>query len=187
MPSANDIVNQALQLVGDDSPPIGGTAPTFDNSKAGQAAQRLYAPTVAEVGRLFEWDFARRQVALTVSGTAPVGYAYQYLYPTNGIQVWQIRPATVTDPNNPAPSNWVVGNAVVGGNMTKVIWANLADAVAVYNNNPGPEVWDPGFVEAVARLLASKFAMAVAGRPETASNLLESFNSFVNAARGRQD
>lgn len=187
MPTAADVVNQALQMVGNDQPPVQGTSPTFDNSKGGVAAQQLYVPTVQEVGRLFEWDFARRTVALVLSGNAaPVGYSFEYTYPSNGIEVWQLMPATISDPNNPLPVNYAIGNATVSGSQQRVIWTDLANAMAVYNNNPGPEVWDATFLEAVVRLLASKFAMAVAGRPETAENLLQSFNAFINAAKGRQ-
>lgn len=180
-----DVVNEALQMVGDNQPAVGGTAPNFDPSAAGIAAKNLYAPTVATVARLFEWDMARSTVALTLGGTAPSPWAFQYLYPTNGIEVWQIMPTTITDPNNPRPYNWVIANAVVAGAQKKVIHTNLAGALAVYNNNPGPDVWDATFRQAVVRLLASEFAMAVAGRPETSANLLESFNAFVNAAKGR--
>lgn len=183
-PSAS-VVNQALQMVGDNMPAVAGVAPTFDDSTAGIAAQKLYAPAVATVGRLFEWDMARNTVALVVSGAAPFPWALQYLYPTNGLEVWQVMPATLTDANNPLPINWVVANAIVSGAQRKVIHTNLAGAVAVYNNNPGPDVWDATFREAVVRLLASEFAMAVVGRPETSANLLESFNAFVSAAKGR--
>jgi hypothetical protein len=180
-----DIVNQALQMVGDNMPAVQGNSPTFDDSTAGQAAQRLYAPAVATVGRLFEWDMARRTVVLTLSGGAPFPWDFQYLYPTNGLEVWQVMPGGLSDPNNPLPTTWVVANAVVSSAERKVIHTNVADAVAVYNNNPGPDVWDAGFREAVVRLLASEFAMAVAGRPETSQNLLQSFNAFVTAAKSR--
>ena len=180
-----DIVNQALQLVGDNMPLVQGNAPTFDDSTGGKAAQRLYAPAVATVARLFEWDMARRTVALAIAGTAPFPWDYQYLYPSNGVEIWQVMPASITDPNNPLPTTWVVANTVVGSAERKVIHTNVPNAVAVYNNNPGPDVWDPGFREAVVRLLGSEFAMAVAARPETSKNLLESFNAFVNAFKTR--
>ena len=187
MPTDADIVNQALQMVGDNQPAVEGTSPTFDNSTAGIAAQELYVPTVRTVGRLFEWDMARNTVALVLSGnTAPFPWALEYLYPTNGIEVWQVMPPTLADPYNPLPINWVTANTLVTGTQRKVIQTDLASAVAVYNNNPGPDVWDPLFTEAVVRLLASKFAQAVAGKPQTAADLLESFNAFVGAAKTRE-
>lgn len=187
MPTTSaDIVNQALQMIGDNQPMVQGTSPTFDNSPGGVAAQKLYVATVQEVGRLFEWDFARKNIALSLSGNvAPVGWTYEYRYPTNGIEVWQLMPASLSDPNNPLPINWVVANNIVGGEQVRVIHTDLVSARAVYNNDPRPEAWDATFTESVVRLLASKFAMALAGRPETAQNLLDSFNNFVNAAKSR--
>lgn len=187
MTTETDIVNQALQLIGDNQPEVSGNAPDFDSSPGGIAAARLYVPAVQTVGRLFEWDMARNTVALTLSpNAAPFPWSIEYRYPTNGIEVWQIAPASLSDPNNPLPINWAVGNVLINNVQSKVIWTNQAGALAIYNNNPGPDVWDAGFREAVVRLLASEFAVAVAGRPETAANLLESFNSFVAAAKTRE-
>lgn len=183
-----DVVNEALYMIGDRVPLVTGTAPIFDDSSAGKSAAQIYAPTVATVARLFEWDMARSTVALVLSGNvAPFPWALEYRYPANGIQVWQIMPASLADPNNPLPVNWVAANAIVGGIQRKVIQTDLVGALAVYNNNPGPDVWDPGFHEAVVRLLASKFAESVAGKPETAANLLTSFNAFVDVAKSRSD
>lgn len=188
-----DIVNQAVNLIGDDIPPVTGVAPTFDDSTAGKAAQKLYYLCVNAVGRQFGWDFARRQVALTASGNSapfPLGYLFEYLYPTNGIQVWQLLP-DMTDPdfdaNNPAPVNWTTGNALVSAAQTKVIWTNVEDAVAVYNNNPIPALWDSLFQMAVVRLLASAMAMAIAGKPDVAQAMLESGSAFESLGETRQD
>lgn len=184
--TSTQVVNQALQMVGDNMPAVQGTSPTFDDSDAGQAAQALYVPTVEAVARLFEWDMARTTATLVLSGNvAPWPWAFEYLYPVGGIEIWQLLPEALSDANNPLPVNWTVANAVVATLQRRVIQTDLPSAKAVYNNNPRPEAWDSLFTEAVTRLLASKFAMAVAGRPETAENLLQSFNAFVQAAKGR--
>lgn len=186
MTSATDIVNQAIQLIGDNQPPVTGNAPNFDSSPAGKAAAALYAPCVQTVGRRFGWDFARNLVALALSGNpASALWPFEYLYPANGVQVWQLVPALLADPNNPLPVNWSVGNAVVGGTQKKVIWTDLAVAQAVYNNNPNENTWDPLFREAVVRQLASEFAMALAGKPDTAQGLLESGNAYEGAGEAR--
>jgi hypothetical protein len=182
------VVNQAIMLLGDDQPPVTGVFPTFDDSPAGIAAQRLYGPTVQTVARLFGWDFERNIVALAASGnTAPIGWAFEYLYPTMGIEVWQLMPAVLTDPNNPLPQNWSVGNTLVSGTPTKVIWSNLAAAIAAYANQPGPAVWDPVFRESVVRQLASAMAVAIAGKQDTARDLLDQAGGFIQAGTGRPD
>jgi hypothetical protein len=184
--TSNDIANRAILMVGDNQPPVTGVAPTFDDSTAGQALQYLYAPCVAMVQRQFEWDASRNTVSLTLSGNAaPAGWIYEYLYPTNGIEVWQLQPATLGDPNNPLPQNWIVANALVSGTQRKVIQSNLINAVAIYNNNPSEDTWDSLFSESVVRLLASELAIAIAGKPETSQLGLESGSAFLNVAKGR--
>ena len=184
--TSNDIVNQALQMMGNNAPTVTGNAPTFDTSPAGKAAALLYAPCVAYVARQFEWDFARTTVALTPSGNAaPAPWTQEYLYPPAAVQIWQLKPATLADPNDPLPTNWVRGNVLVTGTQTSVIWTDVASAVAIYNDNPGPNVWDPGFREAVVRLLASEFAIALAGRPDTSLVLFQTAGQVGGAARSR--
>jgi hypothetical protein len=187
--TSNDLANQALQLIGDDQPFVTGIAPTFDNSAAGKALQKLYAPCVATVQRQFGWDASRNIVALVPTDTPvpPMGWAFEYAYPANGIEVWQVMPHTPADPNNPLPVNWDVGNNVVDSNQVKVIWTNQASAFAVYNNNPTEAVWDSLFREEVVRLLASELAVALAGKPETAQGLIESASAFGSLGEQRPD
>lgn len=187
--TSNDVANEAIVLIGDDQPFVNGVAPTFDNSAAGKALQKLYAPCVATVQRQFGWDASRNAVALTASGNTPAmpGWAYEFLYPSNGIEVWQLMPATLTDPNNPLPVNWDVGNNLVSGTQTKVIWTNLQNAQAIYNNNPSENTWDALFRESVVRLLASELAIALAGKPDTSQLLLDSGAAFGNLGEQRPD
>lgn len=182
-----DIVNQAITLSGDNQAPVTGSAPNFDSSTAGKAAALLYVPTVQAVGRQFGWDFARNTAALVTTGnTARFPWSFEWLYPTNGIQVWQLIPPDA-DPFDPSPINWNVGNTLVAAVQKKVIWTNFDEPLAVFNNAPSPDVWDVEFTEAVVRLLGSKFALALGGNPSIAAALLESGGAFESIAEGRQD
>ncbi len=184
--TSNDIANQAIQLMGDNQPPVTGQAPTFDTSPAGVALSKLYSACVQTVARQFEWDMARNTVNLTLSGNpAPFPWTYEYLYPTNGVEVWQLAPASLSDANNPLPTNWVVANSVVTGQQQRVIQTNLQNALAIYNNNPNENTWDAGFREAVVRLLASELALALSGKPDTAQMLLTSGSAFEAIAERR--
>lgn len=186
--TSNDIANQAVQLIGDNQPAVTGFAPTFDSSTAGKALAQIYGPVVQTIGRQFAWDMARHTIALTLSGnTAPLPWAFEYLYPTNGIEVWQIIPATFADPNNPLPVLWAVSNDVVAGVQQRVVLTNVASARCVYNNNPNENTWDSIFREAVVRLLASELAMAVAGKPDAAQMYLETGSAFANLGEARED
>lgn len=186
MTTSTDIANQALQFMGGNQPPVTGVAPTFDNSASGIALQKLYTPCVQTVARQFQFDFARNTAALTLSGNpAPFPWAFEYIYPTNGVQVWQVMPMALSDLNNPLPINWDVANSIVAGVQRRVIHTNLAAAQVVYNNAPGENAWDSLFREAVVRLLASELAMALAGKPDAAQQYLESGGAFESAAEGR--
>lgn len=195
MTTAVDIVNQAINLIGDDQPPVTGVYPTFDSSTAGKAAAQLYGLCVRSVGRQFGWDFARNQVTLTLTpNAAPLGYSFEYAYPMFGgqvaVQIWQLLPDVTApnfDLNNPIPVNWTVGNAVVNGTQSKVIWSSVANARAVCNNNPNENTWDPLFQQAMVRLLASAMAMAIAGKPDVAESMLNSGSAFESLGETRQD
>jgi hypothetical protein len=182
------IVNQALKIFGNDGPVVTGNYPNFDSSPAGQAAAQLYAPAVATIGRQFGWDFSRQNVALSTTGnTPPVGWGYEYVYPTSALELRQVQPSSVVDANNPLPQNWSVGNVTVSGTPAKVIWSNLVSASAVVTNNPLPTTWDPLFQEAVVRLLASQFAQALAGKLESSNSLLEQSGGFTQVGMTRPD
>lgn len=189
MATAADVVNEALQLMGGDIPPVTGTAPSFDNSTAGKVASKVYVPTVAAVMRQGEFDFARAIVALVLTGNpAPLLYAYEYGYPPNAIQVWQLSPAPADrDPNDPLPINFNVANALVSGTQVRVIQTNQPNAYAIYNNFPNENTWSADFRQGVVRLLASVMAMALGGKPDLAQSLLESASAFEQVAEQRRN
>lgn len=187
--TSNTVANQAIFLIGGNSPPVSGFAPNFDNSAAGKALASIYVPTVQAVQRQFGWDASRRQVALVASGNpGPFlagQFALEFLYPGNGIEVWEVQPATPSDKNDPLPYNSTVGNTLVNGVQTKVIWTDVVAPVAIYNNQPTEAVWDSLFTEAVVRAIASKLAEALSGRPETASLLGQTSQQVAGINTGR--
>ena len=186
--SSTQVANQAIQLVGNNLPLITGVAPGFDSSPNGIAMAQIYGPTVATVMRQFAWDFGRNTEALVLTGnTAPFPWAYEYTYPADALEILQVMPASLSDVNNPLPINWSIGNDEVSSVQTKVIFCNLASAQVVYNNGPEESLWDSLFVESVVRLLASKMAMAIAGRADTATALLQSGSAFETLGEQRGD
>lgn len=187
---SNAVANEAIQLMGGNQSRVQGQWPGFDNSANGKALQLIYMPTVRTVARQFGWDFARNLVALTLSGNpAPFPFTggFEYLYPGNGVQVWQLMPAALDDPFNPLPVNWSIGNTLVNGVQTKVIWSPLASARAAYNNSPTEATWDPLFRESVVRLLASVLSTATAGKPDLAQSFLDSGAAFESLGEKRTD
>jgi len=181
-----DIVNRAIDLIGNNQAPVTGTYPNFDTSTAGIAAKILYPGVVQTIMRQFAWDFGRsKPTVLVVTGnTPPPQWAFEYTYPADGLEIRQVMPTTIVDANDPVPVNWTVGNVLVTSTPTKVIWTNQASALCVYSNQPPPSIWDAGFTEAVVRLLASEMAMAIPGRPDVSQKMLESAQGFEALAEG---
>lgn len=190
MTTATDIVNQALWEMGGNQPPVTGNAPDFDASTAGKAAKYLYAACVQTVQRQFSWDASRKTIELVLTGNAaPYPWTYEYGYPPSGIEVWQLSPMSEIDPNDPLPVNYVIANSVYGAPPAqgRVIQTNLQNAQAIYNNNPSENTWDALFREAVVRLLASEFSLAIGGKPDQAQSILQSGSAFESIGEGRRD
>ncbi len=187
--NSTSIVNEALQLIGDDGPAVTGVWPNFDGSTNGNIAMTIYGPAVQAAMRAHNYDFARTVVTLALSGNvAPLGWAYEYIYPASAIQLWQVTPTfPLADPNDPLPTRWNVGTAVVNTAQTKVIWSDTQSAEAVINGGPPESTWDASFRAAVVRLLAAEFAMAGAGKPDVAQGYLESFSAFDALADRRSE
>jgi hypothetical protein len=184
--NSNDIANEAVVMMGGNAPAITGVAPNFDSSTLGKIAARIYASTVAMIARQFAWDFARTVAALATSGNAaPFPWTYEYVYPAGCVQVWQIAPAALVDPNNPLPTEWAIGVAQIAGVQSKVIWSNVQTAQAIFNGNPAESTWDALFRQSVVRALASAFAMGAAGKPDVAQTMLEGAGTFESLGERR--
>jgi hypothetical protein len=188
--TSNQVANIAIDLMGDNTPAVTGFAPTFDSSPAGVALATIYGPTVQAVEREFGWDFARRIFTPTLTANSPVsflpGLTLEYLYPPFAVEIWQLLDPSNTDPNDPLPTVWTVGNNLVSGVQSKVIWTNVVGAQLVLNNNPTESVWDALFTESVTRMLASKLAMSLSGRPDTEQSFLQSSVAAAKANETRQ-
>ena len=185
--TSNDIANQALVDVGWNKVQVTGVAPTFDNTTVGLILQRIYQPCVAAVLRSYPFECGKQiGKTLTLSGnTAPGIFAYEYLYPPNCVQFLQLMPAS-PDPNDPLPQFWDVGNNLVSGVMTKVIWTNLQNAAGAFTVTPIENIWDAGLVQAVVKRLGRDLAFALS-KPETAQMLTEDMMQEVALAMSRTD
>lgn len=187
--SPAEIVNRATVYMGgfDSNQPITGTPATnFNGTPLGIAAAAIYGDVVQTTAKEWGWDFQRNVAKLVLSGGAgQFDFSLEYLYPTNGIEVLNILPATGNDPNNPIPPLWTIGNSTVMGVTSKVIWCNMVNAVAAISGQPPVSTWDAAFVEAVVRGMASALGMGAAGRPETAQLELERASGAVQMGKGR--
>lgn len=188
MPTAADIVNRALELTATQVQ-VTGTNPAFDGTVAGNAAGVLYTPAVQMLLRQLDPDFARRIAALTVQPSATLlgvtSWTQEFAYPSDCLRLRQIKPLPGNyDPLDPQPIRAEVAfDPLSAGGPARVILCNLATADAVYTTANAIELlFDAAFQEAVARRLSNPLAMALAGRPDFARELLEESLQFAQMA-----
>lgn len=189
--SGADIVNQALELI-DSQTFVTGVYPNFTDGTpqnvVGSAANKVYAIARDLLLQVTEPEFARLIVAAqpaALGALQPIlPWQYEYLYPDDGIRVRRIRPpksgaGALADPNDPLPVRGLIAYDNRVG--IKAILTNQQNAFIVYTSNSIPEaVWDSVFVEAMSRRLANPLAMAIAGRPDFAKELLAESQQFAS-------
>lgn len=176
--SSIDVVNEALELIADQAQ-ITGFPPT-DTSPAAVAAQVIYAPVVQMMLRRLDPEFARTNASLVAQANTTLlalsPWSNEYTYPATCLRLRQIAPALGSyDVNDPQPVRGEVAwDPLTGGGPAKVILTNQANAIAIFTTSAADEtMWDANFREAVVRRLGNYLAMAVAGRPDFARELLD--------------
>lgn len=170
--SSTAVVNAALEQIAAQTQ----ITSLNDGSPAASAASVVYVPTVQLMLRELDPDFARMTVALAIAaGTPPPPWAVQYTYPADCIRVRNVRPpasgtGALDDPNNPRP----IRSNIAFQDGVKIIMTNQVNALAVYTTSAVTEIdWDAAFADTVVRRLANPLAMALSGRPDFATQLLQ--------------
>lgn len=187
------ICNAALELIKSQDLLTGGNFPNFSGTPAvAAAANVLYGPTRDLLLREINPEFARITITgAPVAGTPIAPWLYEYAYPADGLRMRQVRPpasgaGALADPFERLP----VTAAVAYDNTAKqkVVLTNQQNALLVYTSNLPPEsVWDPDFAEAMSDRLSRPFAMALAGRPDYAREMLEVAEKYAALASENGD
>jgi hypothetical protein len=181
------VVNNALEMIGQQVQIESLT----DGSIAANAANEVYAPIVQLLLRQLNPDFAYALAILTPAAQVTSPWAYEYIYPADCMRALQVRPPSggagaLDDPFDPQPVAAKVGYDPQGGAglvPAKVIFTNQQNAWLNYTTSNVTEAqWDPSFAEAASRRLANPLAMALAGRPDFAREILEESERFAGVA-----
>lgn len=178
--SVESLCNQALdriawpEAIGD----------IYEGSKAARVALRVYGQERDELLSSVDWQFARREVGLTVIKTAPVGgygatswssdfpllpWIYEYAYPDQCLQIRSVRAAPIIMPDfDPVPNIFTVANDPSLAVPGKVVLTNIAGAVASFTAAvTDPAQWaDTQFIEALIERLALRFQEALNPQPD---------------------
>ncbi len=182
MSSPIDICNQALAHIGDRR-----ITRLDDDAAISDAVVRYCAefyPTARqEVMAAQRWTFAKHVALLSRRlDSITVGFAYSHQLPNDLMRLMEVYPAErVIDPSNPQPTNTAAASqfSIAGQSsfasqkidqfkiVGRQLWTNYSGvAVGYIRDVENPSEWTPHFRAAVARLLASYLAGAIADNPD---------------------
>lgn len=180
MTSEVDIANLALGQAGTRS----NISAFVERSREAAEIRLQYPVALESILSGAHWNFARRQMALTLiksatSGdtTVPLPWTYEYAYPADCAQARYILPTVAVDasasvPGVPAPvtlrappPRFIISADVDdSGNDIKVILTNQPQAVLVYTKRmTNVAMYDGPFIQALAQYLAGRIAIPLTG------------------------
>jgi len=179
MSSQVEIANMALDVIGTRSTIASLTEGSIESS----AISRHWNNALDSVLRAAHWNFARRQIALTLlqdgtaGGTPPTPWLYEYAYPSDCLLMRYIMPAIQVTPvagyvSQPSPVAAVSGpvrflmstDLDANGNPLSVLLTNQPQAIGIYTfRNTNTAMWDPLFVQCFAAFLGSRVCIALTG------------------------
>lgn len=199
MASEVQIANLALDTIG-----ARATIASFaENSNEARLITRQYARARDDVLSAAHWNFARKQVVLTMlkdatdGDSVPTPWLYEYAYPADCLQCRFLMPTVVADAEVPGagsvgvprelgrPIFFIVSTDVDdNGEPVKVLLTNQPQAELVYTFQlTNPQLFDQQFTSALSNYLGALIAMALTGDRSKARAAFEIAEAATRSAR----
>jgi hypothetical protein len=174
------IANMALDVIGTRS----SIASLSEGSNEANAIARHWDNAVDAMLRAAHWNFARKQIALTLlqdgtnGGTVPTPWLYEYAYPSDCVLLRQLIPMIQVGTASPGIPGQPAGVAAYGppvrflmstdldinGNPLEVLLTNQPQAIGVYTfRNTNTAMWDALYVQGFAAYLGARVCMTLTG------------------------
>ena len=189
MTSVTDICNAAISHVGTRSK----ISSITEGSQEANACLTHFAMVRDATLRAFDWNFARKTVALanislpipagqTVAPTSNVArWSYEYLIPTDCIRLRRLNdvPLIVL----PETFCELAADTDATGATINVILSNTSPVSAIYTAQvTDPNRWDTGFVDAVTYGLAARVCFELSGKEEREKALTQMWQMALREA-----
>jgi hypothetical protein len=205
MPSSQvQIANMALDVIGTRS----SIQSLTEGSNEANAISRHYDNAVDSTLRACHWNFARKQIPLTLlqdgtnGGVVPTPWLYEYAYPSDCVLMRQLVPQIMAGGVSPAsvgattssvvcasmygpPVRFQIGTDLdINGNPISVLLTNQPQAIGIYTfRNTNTAMWDPLFVQAFAAYLGSRVCMTLTGDKTTMRMALSEAQQYATDAQ----
>lgn len=184
------ICNLALDCIGTRS----SIASLGENSPEAKACARQYEPALEAVLQAAHWNFARKQISLSLlkDGTVtpdqgvPVPWCYEYAVPNDMLQARYVMPIAVSQnstfvgtpavqyPITPPVRFIVASDQDSNGNPINVILTNQVQAILCYTYRcTNPNLFDSQFVRAFANYLGYLLCIPLSGDKELAKQAFQ--------------
>lgn len=205
MSSQVEIANMALDTIGSRST----IASLGEGSTESNAISRHWNNALDSVLRAAHWNFARKQIPLTLlqdgteGGTPPTPWLYEYAYPSDCVLMRYLMPTIQVTPvagsvSQPSPVA-AIGPTVrfllstdndASGNPVPVILTNQPQAVGIYTfRNTNTSMWDPLFVQCFAAYLGARICITLTGDKnmmKMALTLADQYSRDAQAKNGNE-
>lgn len=195
------IANMALDVVGTRST----IASLTEGSNEANAIGRHWDNAVDAMLRAAHWNFARKQIPLTLlqdatnGGVVPSPWLYEYAYPSDCVLMRQLMPMIQTQELEPSiGATSVAGVAAYGppvkfliatdtdinGNPITVLLTNQQQAIGIYTfRNTNTSMWDALYVQGFAAYLGARVCMTLTGDKNTQRMALSEAQQYANDAQ----
>lgn len=199
------ICNLALDIIGARSE----ISSLDEDSQSARTLSLHYAPTRGAVLRAAHWNFARKQVALTVLKAAagapenplgagalpPAPWIYAYAMPSDSVLARYVMPQLESQPPSVPgasvpfftgpPVRFVISSdADTNGNPITVLLTNQPQAILVYTARiEDSELYDDQFVIAFSNYLGARICNRVNGDKQLAINAMSLATQTIREAR----
>lgn len=191
-----EIANLALSLAGCGGP----IASLAESSVEARECLLHYSSCRDLLLRSHPWNFAQRQAALADTGSTVNGWAYQYQYPADCLQIHHIRaggydataimwaietlPAALGTTVLYPPVPYAIGVTTDG--LSRTILCDAYQAYASYTAAVTiTTLFDPLFSDALSYLLASRIVQRLTGNRSAKSDCVQMYQATVQAAMVR--
>lgn len=133
-----------------------------ETSLEGENCRLYYDQARLRVLRDHPWTFARKRLALSLTATAPEGWANSYGYPSDCVKARILY--NIADPRNEKAPPLKFETAKNPEAAGKVIWTDVEDAILIYTQDTiDTTLFDAKFDIALSFYLASFLARPITG------------------------
>lgn len=180
MASVIEICNVALSRLGN-SRSINSLT---EQSKEADVCSLHFEPARDAVLSDFDWNFARKRLALADTGSPPPDWQFAYRYPTDCMRIISIMLPGMRNPPARCRVDYEVGaDAELSG---KLIYTDQQDAWLMYVGLvTDPNMFDALFRDAMAWRMASEIGMSLSSAPQLVQNALTMYSQIIRSAGSR--